>query len=269
MHSFWNNFTKKRLISAHRGNRSIRAENTISAFEASLNRADFFEFDVRFTKDKVAIVSHDDTLDRTSNVEDIAIFREPYRVMDYTYSEIKKLDFSSWFVKKDPFGTIKKNIVRKDELAKIPVQRISTLKEVLEFAKRNNFPANVELKDMKDTPFDKMAVKEVLRIIKETKVENLVLLSSFNHNYIREAHRVAPDIAKAILQENKNPENLVKYLQDLKVDGYHCHSDMIDVGIVKELNDNGFFVGVYTVNDINEKKRLFDMGVKVVFSDYV
>jgi len=36
--NFFDNFTKEHLIIAHRGYRSIRAENTLSAFEASLGK---------------------------------------------------------------------------------------------------------------------------------------------------------------------------------------------------------------------------------------
>jgi glycerophosphoryl diester phosphodiesterase len=266
--NFLDNFKKKKLISAHRGSRSKRAENTMSAFELSLNRADFFEFDVCLTKDKIAVVIHDDTLNRTSDIEDIKKCKELYKVTDFTYDEIKKLDFSSWFIRKDPFKTIKNNIIKKKELEKLPIQRISTLKEVLEFVKKNNFPANVELKDMKDTQFDKIMVKEVVKIIKETKVEKLVLLSSFNHSYMNELNTLAPNLTKAVLQKDKNLKDIIKYLQKLKVDAYHCHLDIVDANIIKLLNDNNFFVNVYTVNDTKEQKKLFNMGVKGIFSDY-
>ena len=59
----------KRIVSGHRG--TIEAglpENSIAAFEAVLRKTPaIFEIDPRYTKDSVAILMHDSTLDRTTN----------------------------------------------------------------------------------------------------------------------------------------------------------------------------------------------------------
>jgi glycerophosphoryl diester phosphodiesterase len=41
----------------------------------------------------------------------------------------------------------------------------------------------------------------------------------------------------------------------------------VDEKIVKKLREEGYFVGVYTVNDANRAKELFNMGVNSIFSD--
>ncbi len=265
--NFWKNFKKEgELIAAHRGARSLRAENTMSAFEEALNQgADFLEIDVGFSKDGVAVIIHDDTLERTSDVKIHKEFKPPYRVVDYTYDELLNLDFGSWFIKDDPFDSIKEGRVKKED---IKVQRILTLEEVLEFAKKHRFPVNVEIKDMSGTPFDLVAVKKVLDIIHSVGVEDLVLISSFNHDYIKEVSKLAPNITKAALQEKKNPENLIEHLKEIGADGYHPELEIADKIDTKELNDAGFFVNVYTVNKNSDKKRLFSKGVKASFSDY-
>ena len=267
--NFWNNFKNKRnLIAAHRGCRALRAESTMSAFEASLNNADFIELDVGFTKDGVAIVIHDDTLHRTSNVQKFEEFKKPYNVINYTYKQIKKLDFSTWFITQDPFNTIKNNKSLQNDLELLGIQRISTLKEILIFLKKHNFPVNIEIKDMSGTPFDKNACQIVVNIIKKLQIEKLVLLSSFNHSYIKKLSILAPNITRAALQENFHPENIIEYLNDLKVKTYNFDIDILDETIIKKLIKNNFIVNVFTSNDKKETTKLFNMGIKAVFTDY-
>lgn len=55
------------LVYAHRGASADRPEHTMDAYEEGLRqKADGFECDVRLTKDKVIILWHDATLDRTA-----------------------------------------------------------------------------------------------------------------------------------------------------------------------------------------------------------
>ena len=146
---FWENFDKgKKLIAAHRGARSIRPENTMSAFKEAIKSSDFIELDVAFSKDGVPVILHDNTLERTSNVEEFKEFKKPYRLKDYTYKQLLKLDFGSWFMRDDPFKTIEKGIVKIEELKALKTQRILTLDQVLKFLKKHNFPVNIEIKDL-------------------------------------------------------------------------------------------------------------------------
>ncbi len=265
---FWENFKKdKKLIVAHRGARSIRPENTMSAFKKAIKKSDFIEFDVAFTKDGVAVVVHDDTLERTSNVKDFPEFKKPYRLKDYTYKQLRKLDFGSWFMRDDPFGSIKDGKVSLDELMALKTQRILTLDTVLKFLKKHNFPANIEIKDLSRTAFDKTAVKTIVDIIEDNVMVNYVLLSSFNHKYLRQAHKINTNIDIAALQENENPKDLIKRLKRLRVRSYHPSLDITDTDLIQNLNNAGIFVNVFTVNDKHEKQHLFNNGVKSIFTD--
>ncbi|RLA72866.1 MAG: glycerophosphodiester phosphodiesterase [Epsilonproteobacteria bacterium] len=266
---FWENFEKdKKLKVAHRGTRSIRPENTISAFEEAIKRSDFIELDVGFTKDGVAVIIHDNTLERTSNVEDFPEFKKPYKVIDYTYKQIKKLDFGSWFIQDDPFGTIKNGKVSIEELKSLKIQRILTLDRVLKFLKKHNFPVNIEIKDAARTPFDKTAVKTIVDIIEDNVMVNYVLLSSFNHKYLRQVHKINTNIDIAALQENEHPKDLVKHLKKLRVRSYHPEYNLADTDLIKNLTNAGIFVNIFTVNEEKEAKKLFDAGAKSVFTDF-
>ena len=57
-----------RIVVAHRGDSISGGENTIEALRRGVDLgADALEFDVRMTKDGVAVVLHDATVDRTTN----------------------------------------------------------------------------------------------------------------------------------------------------------------------------------------------------------
>lgn len=267
--NFWNNFeNKEQLLISHRGLRSIRAENTMSAFEQVVGRYKIVEFDVGFSKDGIAVIIHDDTLERTSNVEEIKEFKKPYKVVDYTYEQLQKLDFSSWFIEKDPFDTIKNKTILKEDLKNQEIQKILTLKELLFFLKEKNIYANIELKDLKDTKFHKTAVKEVLKIVNETKMQDKILISSFNHDYLKEIYILNPSIEIAVLQEDENPEDLANYLKSLNTKNYNPSFEIITEDLIKELSQAGFYVNIHTVNNKIDIEKLFLWGAKSIFTDF-
>ena len=78
----------------HRGVKDLCPENTLEsilkAFDLGLS---FVEIDVKISKDRVPILLHDDTLDRTTNGSGLAI--------DYDYANIKKLDAGKFFYKEN------------------------------------------------------------------------------------------------------------------------------------------------------------------------
>lgn len=77
-------------IFAHRGGTKAGPEATMAAFQHVIDvKADGIEFDVRFTKDGVPVLLHDDTLDRTTDC------RGP--VAKLTFALLRRCDAGSWF----------------------------------------------------------------------------------------------------------------------------------------------------------------------------
>ena len=265
---FWENFDKnQKLIVAHRGARSIRAENTMSAFKEAMKKSDFIELDVTFTKDGVPVIIHDDTLERTSNVKEFEEFKKPYRVRDYTYKQLLKLDFGSWFIRDDPFKTIADGTVKIEELKALKTQRILTLDQILKVLKKHNFPVNIEIKDLSRTAYDKTAVKTIIDLIEKHVMVNLVLLSSFHHKYLRQAFKINPNIDTAALEEKNHSKDLIKHLKRLRVRSYNPSLKIADSDLIKDLSNAGIFVNIFTVNDKKDKLKLFEEGAKAVFTD--
>ncbi|MFJ3230419.1 glycerophosphodiester phosphodiesterase [Streptomyces sp. NPDC086787] len=85
-------------VVAHRGASAHAPENTLPAIdEAARLGFSWVENDVQRTKDGELVVIHDDSLRRTTNVEQVFPNRSPWKVKDFTAAEIARLDAGSWF----------------------------------------------------------------------------------------------------------------------------------------------------------------------------
>src|SRR5579872_891338 len=77
--------TKYIAVISHRGEHLNHTENTLPAFESAADLgADYFELDVRTTKDGKIVLMHDSTVDRTTNGKGA--------VADLTFDEIRGLE---------------------------------------------------------------------------------------------------------------------------------------------------------------------------------
>lgn len=257
------------LVGAHRGDRSCRPENTLIALQSSVGRCDFAEIDVQLSRDKVPVIMHDATLERTTDVKGHAEFaqKKPWRVDAFSAKELAMLDYGSWFYATDPFGSLAEG------RAAVPKEGafapLLTLSEALRFAVRNELVLNVEIKDMRGSFDDTEAVGKVLDCIVEEGASHQVLLSSFNHDYLKLCKELLPDVPVCALQEGKHPAALTEYLNTLGVEGYHCSDELADADVLGRLGEAGFFTGVYTVNDLRRRRELFAWGVNAVFTDFL
>ena len=84
------------MLVAHRGGSRLAPENTMAAFREAVERweADMLEMDVRLTRDGEVVVIHDETVDRTTDGTG--------PVFSFTLEELRRLDAGYRFV--DPEG---------------------------------------------------------------------------------------------------------------------------------------------------------------------
>ena len=268
--TFFDNFSSDQLIAAHRGFRSCYPENTLAAFTACIGRCNFIELDIQLSKDNVPVVFHDPTLSRTSDCEHkkLQLGLESIRVGDWTVPELKALDVASWFIEDDPFNTIADKKISLKELKLIIPQRIMTLEEILHHPKLKRMPVNLEIKDHSGSPQDKLVTARVLEVIKMTKSEARVLISSFNHDYLLMCHIIYPSISTGALQKEGHPPDIIAYLRTIGVAAYHPVDSITDRSLIRHLRSAGFGVNVFTVNDKKRQKFLFNAGATAIFTDY-
>ena len=268
--TFFDRFSDAHLIGAHRGFRACRPENTLSAFAASIGRCHFIEIDVQISRDGIPVVFHDSTLRRTSDAA-LIVGRfgiKSLRINTWDLSRLKELDIGSWFLAADPFGTLAAGTTSVTELEPLLPQRILTLAELLEWAVRHQMPVNIEIKDQRHTRFDQHAASLVLDVIQRTGAASMVLISSFNHDYLVQCKAMAPHISIGVLQNEQHPPDLVQYLQALGAAAYHPADAITSRELIRTLRAAGFGINVYTVNDKQRQRDLFDFGATAVFTDF-
>ncbi|OIQ52398.1 Glycerophosphoryl diester phosphodiesterase [Pseudodesulfovibrio hydrargyri] len=268
---FFDHLQSAGYVCAHRGARALAPENTMLAAELGLvHGADFWEMDVQRTADGELVVFHDDDLGRTTDVSARHEFceRAPWPLRLFSLEELRSLDAGTWFAESDPYGTIARGEVRPADLGRMRGQRIPSLEKVLAFTRRNDFPMNLEIKDLEYAPGDLSIVSQVLRRIREAKAEDLILVSSFNHDYLAEMHRLAPEIPLAALVEGDHPENIERHLADLGAVGYHPDEAILDEDMVRRLTGAGIHVSPYTVNDMDRALSLIEAGCFGIITDF-
>lgn len=151
------------LIIAHGGSKKLFPENTMTAFDGSIELGvNALEIDVRLTKDNALVAHHDMTIDRTSNGCGL--------VINYTYPELSTFNFGYHF--KDLNG----DFPYKNQPIKIP-------KLIDIMRKYSDYLMIIEIKDKGES--GKKACELLKKYIDSFKTPLSIIVSSFDFNIIQ------------------------------------------------------------------------------------
>ncbi len=257
------------LIVAHRGASAHAPENTLEAAKLGWEAgADAWELDVQLTRDGVAIVVHDETLTRTTDVA--ARFRgdarctRGFRVLDFDWCEIRTLDAGCWFLEAAPRPREEGDFDRPN------LSRIPTLAQALRLTADLDWLVNVEIKSFPESPPG--LVEAVLNAIEQTGTADRVLLSSFDHRDLTHVAELLPRayaglgfMPRGVLTANPlvQPHRYVRELvgaQTYHISAQCLGADSVEYrrrpspatlrgGDIDGLKSYGIPILVYTVND--------------------
>ena len=142
---------------AHRGYSNTAPENTLPAYILARELGFLYaECDVAFTKDGVAVLLHDATIDRTSNGSGA--------LADLTFEEIREYDFGSW-----------KN-------AKYAGTKIPSFEEFIALCKEIGLHPYIEIKN--DTTYTQEQIQSLVNIVKKYGMEDNCSWISFSLDYL-------------------------------------------------------------------------------------
>ena len=224
---------------AHRGFCSKYPENTLLSFEKALAEGvDGIENDVQLTKDGEIIILHDESVDRTTDGTGW--------VKDYTLAELKKLNAN------EKFGDA------------YPVQRIPTLREYLELVKNEPIITNIE---MKTGVFEYLEMEQKLvDMLREYKITDRILITSFNHFTILRMKKLAPEIKYGFLAYDWRID-AGEYTQRYGIPCYHPDYHNLTWPVIEELKAHSIEVNPYTVDDPADIRDLIKKGVNSVITN--
>ncbi len=259
---------RRTLNIAHRGDRSRAPENTLAAAALAFDAgADMWELDVQLSADGEPVVFHDDTLERTTDLDRHPEFAgRPARVDAFTLAELKQLSAGAWFLQTDPFGRIQSGQIPAEALSQYPEQRIPTLEEALRFTSDRAWRVNVEIKDLSGQPGHGRVVETVTGLIGGLGMADRVLLSSFHHPYLVQAKNRIPRLATAALVEEAGFAPF-KVLGECGAEAWHPAAWLVNDDETRALRAAGYLVNVWTVNAQPDMDRFLALGVDGLFTD--
>lgn len=259
---------KNVVVMAHRGFRGIVPENTLEAAQKGFESgAEYWETDVAASSDGTLVIMHDDNLVRTTDAKAKFPSRSPWTVYDFTLAELKSLDAGSWYAAADQFKQIAAGRVTQKDLASFAGIKVPTFAEALELTKRNGWKINVEIKDATGRACDAWIVEKTAEAIKSFGMQDSVVVSSFNHEYLIRMKKAAPEIRVAALIDRPIPDP-VGELKRIGAMALNPNFKYLDEATVQAVRKAGFDVFVWTPNEKADMERLVKWGVTGLITDF-
>lgn len=239
-------------VIAHRGASGTSPENTLAAIRRAVRlRSDLVEVDVQRSADGELVLFHDQTLSRTTNVEEVYPERAPYRVGDFTFAELRRLDAGSWF---------------SEEFAG---ERIPTLAEGLAEL-RGRSGLLLELKDPALYPgVERQVAAELDRagFSQAAPEAGRLVVQSFDRASVRRYHDVQPGVAVGELFAYRPTEAdllaAAEYAQQVNPSFTNTDGELVE-----RIHALGMTTSVYTVNDSEDMRRMISLGVDGIITDF-
>lgn len=223
------------IICAHRGASGIAPENTVAAVTSALDSgAPMIEIDVQYTRDHQMVVFHDDTIERTTDGTGA--------ISEKSLEEVQRLDAGSWFG------------------PSFAGERVPKLLEVLELIRGRAY-VNLEIKPRPDTEDARKETLELIELLRSMSMLDMCLFSSFDHRAIRFVRTLMPDLPMLALNVPGDTRSPARVVRDSGADAFGCSLEELTPAVVRNCNQFGIPVGVYTVNTPEELNHVVSMGV--------
>ncbi|MFE0104375.1 glycerophosphodiester phosphodiesterase [Streptomyces sp. NPDC059009] len=244
------------LVVAHRGASGYAPENTLAAIDKAADMGfRWVENDVQRTKDGELVIMHDDTLKRTTDVEEVFPDRAPWKVADFTAAEIAKLDAGSWF---DP---------------KYAGQRVPTLKQYMNRVERNHQSLVFEFKKPELYPGIEKQGLQVLRRtgwLDKHHVKRKLVIQSFSADSVKTVHALRPDIKTGFLGTPKAAElpAYAEFSDQINSSHTTISDDYVSaIHALKGPHGKPLEIFTWTVNDAPATKRVAGFGVDGIITN--
>lgn len=199
--------------------------------------AAFIETDLQLSRDARLVAMHDATVNRTTNGQG--------PVHDLTLTELRRLDAGSWFG------------------SEFADERIPTLEEILQFAKKHDVVFYLELK-----PGGSWGGEHALiGALRESGEIARTLVISFSPEILAAVRRIEPTLMTGLLFEGTIEKPLEKVLE-VGARQLAVRSDLVTPSLLQEARKKDVQVVCWTVNHPAHMRLLMEAGVDGIMSDY-
>ena len=221
---------------AHRGASQYAPQNTLVSFKLAAQLGfDAVETDIRFTKDNVPVILHNETINSTSNGRG--------RISDMTLAQAKKYNFGN-----SSYGN----------------QKIPTLKETVRTCKENGLTEYLEIK----THLSEAQAKNIVSIVRSGGMSsNTVWLVWENStSNLEKMNRLADkSSAIGILSEAMTGKTISLAVSLKKKSGREfwisAFADSITKGLIDKAHKSGIKVNAWTLTSNNQAAKFYQWGI--------
>lgn len=281
-------------IFGHRGARGEIAENSIEGFKHTFALGiKAIEFDVVISKDKIPVLYHyfhlisDLVKDESGNW----LKNSELKVFDKSYEELSKYNIGSF----DPESKHGKRFKEQKLLKNAKIPKLSELLELASRKENKDVFLNLEIKStpfkMGLTPIPSDTVSLILKDIDTYKLEDRIIISSFDWRILYELKKQNPSILRGFITLQQDLSITKKNIYENSpwmVKNYSLDQLFLLPNIIKSLeghvwsafyrdvtkqnvelaHKHGLATCVWTVNREQDIIRMIEYGVDGIITDY-
>lgn len=268
------------LVQGHRGARALMPENTIPSFDSAIKaRAHVLELDLLLTSDQECVIHHDYFINKNlCTYLDGSPIEEAPLVKNLTLAEVRQIDAG---------GQLNPTFTKQAFIPKTP---IPTLTELFEWIRNSPHPEaktihlNLEIKrDPRSPHFSEtpeVLAAKIVDLVEKNGFSDRVYYSSFDPEALAAFRKKSPNANLGLifneeslkaanpLDLNKGLDLLLQLASSLKVKilspDHILLGELINVG---SLQNKGFHVIPWTVNESKRWKELTEMNVDGIITD--
>jgi glycerophosphoryl diester phosphodiesterase len=215
-------------VLGHRGCAGIEPENTIRAFKRAMNLG----------------VDYIELDVRKSRDKKLVVIHD---------DKVDRTTNGNGYVRDLTFEAIRKLDAGKGE-------KIPSLEEALDLLKKGKQRIAIEIKEP-DT------LDEILKIVMEEGLSSKVIIVSFWHNVLTRIKEIEPEIKTGAIFVGR-PVDAVSLAKAAQSELLCLKHKFIDEEVVVECHENDIEVNAWVVNEIEDIRRVMELGVDIISSDY-
>lgn len=281
-------------LQGHRGARGLLPENTLPAFAHALSiGVSTLELDCGITRDGVLVISHDASLnpDITRGLDGAWLAQDDFTIASLTYDELLRYDVG----RIRPGSQYAARFPRQQPVDGTRIPRLADLFALVRKSANSSVRFNIETKISPLHPgrtfSPEIFAKSLVQLILNERMQSRTTVQSFDWRTLRVVQSVAPEIPTAYLSAQQSwmdniqagasssPWNAGLHVSAfggsvprmVKAAGgtvWSPYYGELTPDNVKEARALGLKVVVWTVNTEADMRRMMDLGVDGIISDY-